>query len=43
MADTRTQEELERLLREQQGIDNPDTAKDQLTAIEQQRPQYQKN
>lgn len=43
MADTRTQEELERLLRERQGIDNPDTAKDQLTAIEQQRPQYQKN
>lgn len=36
----KTQEELEKILKEQQGLDSVDTAKDQLTAVEQGRPTY---
>ena len=41
MANYRDQEELEKILREKQGLDSQEVAKQQLTAVEQMRPSYQ--
>lgn len=39
----KNQEELEKVLREKQGLDSRETAKQQLTAVEQLRPSYQES